>query len=125
LWDLTADRQVLSKEHPLLVARCNKIIRALPQKKATGEEEDKYMINVRQYAKFVVKLGDDVAETDIEEGMRVGVDRAKYSINLPLPPRIDPTVTMMTVSMQLQLNQVLLYSLPLRSKKSLTLLTLM
>ena len=29
--------------------------------------------------------------------MRVGVDRAKYQIQLPLPPRIDPTVTMMTV----------------------------
>ncbi len=27
----------------------------------------------------------------------VGVDRQKYSIQIPLPPRIDPTVTMMTV----------------------------
>ncbi len=38
-----------------------------------------------------------MADTDIEEGMRVGVDRQKYSIQLPLPPRIDPTVSMMTV----------------------------
>jgi 26S proteasome regulatory subunit T1 len=45
----------------------------------------------------VVALGDKVAPTDIEEGMRVGVDRQKYSIQIPLPPRIDPTVTMMTV----------------------------
>jgi len=29
--------------------------------------------------------------------MRVGVDRTKYFIQLPLPPRIDPSVTMMTV----------------------------
>ena len=29
--------------------------------------------------------------------MRVGVDRTKYAIQIPLPPRIDPTVTMMTV----------------------------
>ena len=29
--------------------------------------------------------------------MRVGVDRHKYEIQLPLPPRIDPSVTMMTV----------------------------
>ena len=29
--------------------------------------------------------------------MRVGVDRGKYKIEIPLPPRIDPTVTMMTV----------------------------
>ena len=39
-----------------------------------------------------------VASTDIEEGMRVGVDRNKYQIHIPLPPKIDPTVTMMQVS---------------------------
>lgn len=35
-------------------------------------EEDKYVINVKQIAKFVVSLGEKVAPTDIEEGMRVG-----------------------------------------------------
>ncbi|GIY95021.1 26S proteasome regulatory subunit 7 [Caerostris extrusa] len=40
---------------------------------------------------------DSVAPTDIEEGMRVGVDRNKYQIHIPLPPKIDPTVTMMQV----------------------------
>lgn len=55
------------------------------------------MINIKQMAKYVVGLGEKVANTDIEEGMRVGVDRQKYSIQLPLPPKIDPTVTMMTV----------------------------
>ena len=50
-----------------------------------------------QIAKFVVGLGDKVAPTDIEEGMRVGVDRTKYQIQIPLPPKIDPSVTMMTV----------------------------
>lgn len=29
--------------------------------------------------------------------MRVGVDRTKYQIQVPLPPKIDPSVTMMTV----------------------------
>ena len=29
--------------------------------------------------------------------MRVGVDRNKYQIHIPLPPKIDPTVTMMQV----------------------------
>ena len=29
--------------------------------------------------------------------MRVGVDRQKYQIHIPLPPKIDPSVTMMTV----------------------------
>jgi 26S proteasome regulatory subunit T1 len=37
-----------------------------------AEEEDKYVINVKQIAKFVVGLGERVAPTDIEEGMRVG-----------------------------------------------------
>merc|ERR1719297_112797 len=58
---------------------------------------NKYVINVKQIAKFVVGLGEKVAPTDIEEGMRVGVDRAKYSIQIPLPPKIDPTVSLMTV----------------------------
>jgi 26S proteasome regulatory subunit T1 len=89
-WDLVHDKQVMQEEQPLQVARCTKIIGA-------GTEEAKYIINLRQFAKFVVALGDKVAPTDIEEGMRVGVDRQKYSIQIPLPPRIDPTVTMMTV----------------------------
>lgn len=57
----------------------------------------KYVINIKQIAKFVVGLGEKVAPTDIEEGMRVGVDRSKYSIQIPLPPKIDPTVSLMTV----------------------------
>ena len=40
----------------------------------------RYIINVKQFAKFVVDLADSVAPTDIEEGMRVGVDRNKYVI---------------------------------------------
>jgi len=34
---------------------------------------------------------------DIQEGMRVGVDRTKYNIQVPLPPKIDASVSMMTV----------------------------
>jgi len=29
--------------------------------------------------------------------MRVGVDKKKYRITLPLPPKIDPSVSLMTV----------------------------
>ena len=72
------------------MARCSKIINA-------NTDDAKYMINVKQIAKFVVSLGDKVAPTDIEEGMRVGVDRNKYQIQIPLPPKIDSSVTMMTV----------------------------
>lgn len=34
-----------------------------------------YMISVKHMAKFVVNLGEKLAPTDIEEGMRVGVER--------------------------------------------------
>ncbi|KAL2919487.1 26S proteasome regulatory subunit 7 [Polyrhizophydium stewartii] len=91
LWDLPADKQRMQEEHVLQVARCTKIITA-------GEGEDaKYVISIKLIAKFVVGLGEKVAPTDIEEGMRVGVERQKYQIQIPLPPKIDPSVTMMQV----------------------------
>ena len=46
-WDLVADKQMLQEEQPLQVARCTKIINA-------GQDDAKYMINVKQIAKFVV-----------------------------------------------------------------------
>ncbi|KAI3777931.1 hypothetical protein L1987_47734 [Smallanthus sonchifolius] len=89
-WDLVSDKQMMQEEQPLQVARCTKIINP-------NTEHAKYVINVKQIAKFVVGLGDKVSPTDIEEGMRVGVDRNKYQIQIPLPRKIDPSVTMMTV----------------------------
>merc|ERR1712196_451982 len=90
-WDLVADKQVMQQENPLQVARCTKIINA-------DTENAMYMINVKQIAKFVVALGDNVSPMDIEEGMRVGVDRSgKYQIQLPLPPKIDAAVSLMQV----------------------------
>lgn len=112
LWDLPADRQRMAEDHPLQVARCTKIIPVDPklaeaakavnpmgamQGQKGADEQDKYVINIRQIAKFVVGLGDRVASSDIEEGMRVGVDRNKYQIQIPLPPKIDASVTMMQV----------------------------
>lgn len=94
LWDVLADKQRMSEEQPLQVARCTKIIKSADD---DSDEKSKYVINIKQIAKFVVGLGEKVSPTDIEEGMRVGVDRTKYEIQLPLPPRIDPSVTMMTV----------------------------
>ncbi len=110
-WDLVGDKQMMNEEAPLQVARCTKIIAGedgendasaangpggmgMNSSNASG---NKYVINVKQIAKFVVGLGEKVAPTDIEEGMRVGVDRTKYSIQIPLPPKIDPTVSLMTV----------------------------
>ncbi|OEU18032.1 26S proteasome subunit P45 [Fragilariopsis cylindrus CCMP1102] len=113
MWDLVGDKQMMSEEAPLQVARCTKIIsgedaaEAAPAGGGGGAAPsggaaaaavpNKYVINVKQIAKFVVGLGEKVAPTDIEEGMRVGVDRSKYSIQIPLPPKIDPTVSLMTV----------------------------
>lgn len=124
-WDLVGDKQMMQEEAPLQVARCTKIIAGEEDGGNTGRggggraggglagamgggagggndmsaqlAGNKYVINVKQIAKFVVGLGEKVAPTDIEEGMRVGVDRAKYSIQIPLPPKIDPTVSLMTV----------------------------
>ncbi|MGK3756129.1 MAG: 26S proteasome regulatory subunit T1 [Bacillariaceae sp.] len=111
MWDLVGDKQMMSEEAPLQVARCTKIISGDDAEAAAGGAAaappsgggaaaavpNKYVINVKQIAKFVVGLGEKVAPTDIEEGMRVGVDRSKYSIQIPLPPKIDPTVSLMTV----------------------------
>ncbi|KAH8046030.1 proteasome-activating ATPase [Aureococcus anophagefferens] len=58
----------MQEEQPLQVARCTKII-------DEGNEDCKYVINVKQIAKFVVGLGEKI----------------------PLPPKIDPTVSLMTV----------------------------
>lgn len=110
-WDLVGDRQMMNEEPPLQVARCTKIIAGeegeepapesrnplMAQQNTSNASGNKYVINVKQIAKFVVGLGEKVSPTDIEEGMRVGVDRTKYSIQIPLPPKIDPTVSLMTV----------------------------
>ena len=67
MWDLQADKIALQQEQPLQVARCTKIINS-----GEAGEEARYIINVKQFAKFVVELSERVAPTDIEEGMRVG-----------------------------------------------------
>lgn len=66
LWDIPADKQRMQEEQPLQVARCTKIIQG------ENNEDPKYVINVKQIAKFVVELVRHVSPTDIEEGMRVG-----------------------------------------------------
>ncbi len=56
-------------------------IRGLSPTELTAIHVVRYMINVKQIAKFVVALGDNVSPMDIEEGMRVGVERSgKYQV---------------------------------------------
>ena len=98
----------MQQEQPLQVARCTKIINAdtdnaqccarIARLSTEMRLAVRYMINVKQIAKFVVALGENVSPMDIEEGMRVGVDRSgKYQVLLTrsapntsqawLPPR--------------------------------------
>lgn len=67
LWDIPADKKRAEEGKTLQVARCTKIIQPV-----TDNEETKYLIAIKQMAKFVVGLGKQVSPTDIEEGMRVG-----------------------------------------------------
>jgi len=89
-WDLRSDEALMKGESYLHVARCTKILNA-------GQDDARYMISIREYAKYVTKLGEKLSPTDIEEGMRVGVQPGKYIIQLPLPPKVDPSVSMMQV----------------------------
>jgi len=77
------------------VGRCTKILNP-------GTQEAKFIVHFKHIGKYVVGLDKELAPTDVEEGMRVGCEKpgmigSKLSIKLPLPPKIDPTVTMMTV----------------------------
>jgi len=94
-WNLAQDQMMLKQDPTLQVGRCTKIMNA-------GTEDAKYIVHLKHMGKFVVGLDEKLAPTDVEEGMRVGTERAgvvgsKLSIKLPLPPKIDPTVSMMTV----------------------------
>ena len=88
-WLVIEDKKAVNSE-PLMVGRIIKIL-------DKDTDHSRYMIHLRQVAKYVVDLGSKLSPTDVEEGMRVGVDRKKYSIQLPLPPKIDANVSLMTV----------------------------
>ena len=60
-------------------------------------DHTRYIVRIRRQSKYLVELNEELSPTDVEDGMRVGVDKKKYSISLPLPPRIDPKVSVMTV----------------------------
>jgi len=126
-WDLEGDKLMMAQEAPLEVATCTKIIEAPASMSQSGQDSNnnngqlegedprspskpwdrvspsaqdtqrKYVIKISQVARYVVGLGEKVAPTDVEEGMRVGVDRSKFSIQVPLPSKIDSAVSMMQV----------------------------
>lgn len=91
LWDLNGDSARMKTEKTLQVARCCKVM------EGEAEADDRYMINIKQMAKFIVGRYKHLPRGSISEGMRVGVDRVKYQVILPLPPKIDNAVTLMQV----------------------------
>jgi 26S proteasome regulatory subunit T1 len=88
-WVVEADKMAI-KEDSLMVGRITKIL-------DPNTDHSRYIIHVKKQAKYIVDLSDQLSPTDVEEGMRVGVEKKKYSITLPLPPKIDPTISLMTV----------------------------
>ena len=88
-WVKEADKKAVGEE-PLMVGRIIKIL-------DKDTDHTRYMIHLRKIAKYIVDLSDQLSPTDVEDGMRVGVERKKYKIALPLPPKIDPSVSLMTV----------------------------
>lgn len=92
-WDLNADMRVKETEQALEIGRCTRI---LDKDKA---EKTRYLVTMKEHVKYVMKLAQHVSPEDIEEGMRVGIlnGYGKLHIQIPLPPRIDPSVSMMTV----------------------------
>ncbi|PSC72117.1 26S protease regulatory subunit [Micractinium conductrix] len=89
-WDLAADRQALQEEASLQVVK-------LTTKLSGDEEEPQFVIDMPRMGKFVVGLGERLAPTDVDEGMRVGVDHQRLRIQLPLPTKLDSAVSMMQV----------------------------
>jgi 26S proteasome regulatory subunit T1 len=88
-WVPEQDRQALTEES-LMVGRITKIL-------DPNSDHTRYIIHIRQMAKYVVDIHENLSPTDVEEGMRVGIEKKKYKISLPLPPKIDPSVSLMTV----------------------------
>lgn len=88
-WNLMADKQKAQMDPTLQVARVVDILE--------GYSEPRYMISIRQMAKFIVGKSKKLEASEIQKGMRVGVDRMKYSVVYPLPRKIDASVTLMQV----------------------------
>jgi 26S proteasome regulatory subunit T1 len=68
-WNLQQDAMMMKQESTLQVGRCTKIMNK-------GSEDAKYIVALKHMGKFVVGLDEKLAPTDVEEGMRVGTQRA-------------------------------------------------
>ena len=89
-WNLNMDRLLIEEDQTLQIANCTQILKS-------DSENLKFVIHIKHTGKFLVGLGEKISPTDLNEGVRVGVDRSKYQIQITLPTKIDPQVTMMAV----------------------------
>ncbi|KAI3617104.1 hypothetical protein CBS9595_003013 [Malassezia furfur] len=101
LWDIAADKQRMSEEQPLQVARCTKIIQAETEgngddARADGAGASETGIGALDNVLGALGGMGALGGARSAEG-KDNVDRNKYQIQIPLPPKIDPTVTMMQV----------------------------
>lgn len=88
-WVVEQDKRAL-KEDSLMIARIIQIL-------DPDTDHTRYVIKLGYSGRYVVDLNEQLSPTDVEDGMRVGVDKKKYKITLPLPPKIDANVSLMTV----------------------------
>ena len=89
-WNLSSDKLLVEEDQTLQIANCSQIIR-------TDTDNLKFVVHIKHTGKFLVNLGEKISPTDLNEGVRVGVDRNKYQIQMTLPVKIDPQVSMMAV----------------------------
>ncbi len=92
LCDLQHDKKLGNMLSPTL--QVAKVIKVLP----SVNNNPRYMISIKQMAKFIVEKSKRANITEeITEGMRVAVERTKYSIIKILPRKIDASVTLMQI----------------------------
>mmetsp|Transcript_29242 Transcript_29242/g.57215 ORF Transcript_29242/g.57215 Transcript_29242/m.57215 type:complete len:405 (+) Transcript_29242:42-1256(+) len=89
-WLLSEDSSKINENNTLQIAQCNQILNGIGNQII-------FVIHLKNVGKFLVNLGDQISPTDIDEGSRVAVDRAKYQIQITLPSKIDPQVSVMAI----------------------------
>ena len=69
------------------------------QEEATGSGEYRYVVDLAHEAngKYVVGLAAHLSPADVDEDTRVGLDRVKMQIQVPLPAQLEACVSMMQV----------------------------
>ena len=71
-WIIEGEKMAMNQES-LMVGRITKII-------DPNTDHSRYIVNIRHNAKYVVELNEQLSPTDVEEGMRVGVDKKNIKL---------------------------------------------